>query len=149
MLRSFPSVCTAAIKQQWARKASFSTLCPLTSNLTFPKSNEPVNASQSTSTICTTAGKHAQKSLSNGYFTSAQTLPKANPAERLKNLEVPPVMHLWSISIGLLEIRPQTAYITKTCPISALRLKTNNRWRAAQAAFLAFAQGRLHKEEFA
>jgi len=80
-------------KKQRARKASVST-SPLTSKLTFPKPDEPVNPVQVISTTCTTAGKLGQKSLSNEYFTSAQTFPKANPAERLENPEVASITHL-------------------------------------------------------
>lgn len=67
-LKSFLCCCpTTTIKRQRARKASVSTVWPLTS-----ESNEHVNPSQVISTLCTTAGKHAQKSQSNERFTSVQ-----------------------------------------------------------------------------
>lgn len=92
--KDLPFCTSTTIKKQRPRKASLSTIHPLTSKPTFPKPNEPGNPSQVISTICATAGKHAQKSLHNGFFTSAQTFPKANPAERLENPEVPSIMHL-------------------------------------------------------
>lgn len=51
----------------------------------------------------------------------------------------PHLRHMWPISVGLLEVRPQTTCVTKICSLE---------WGAAQAAFLGFAQGKLHMEEF-
>lgn len=146
-LRTFLSVQQQQQKQR-ARKASASTVCPLTSNPIFPKSNEPVNPLQVISTICTTAGEQAQKSLRNRYFTSAEIFPKANPTEMLESPEVPSVTHLWPLSIGLLEIRPQTEHITKIGSLECLEAKTKHQVKSCPSCFPHFhsgqaAQGRV------
>lgn len=130
-------VCNETIKNQRARKAS---VCWMFTNFqvsfSITKWWNTCELFTVISTICAIAWKSAQKSLNrNRNIFKQKHFQKQIPQRGQK----PQRSHLRPISIGLLEIRPQTTHVTKICSLE---------WGAAQASFLGCVQGKLQMEEF-
>lgn len=107
--------------------------CPPTFKPPFPTPNEPPHRSSPQSV------PQLENLLKGVWRTPQQEHFQKQIPQRDQKPQRSHLWHMWPISIGLLKIRPQTAHVTKICSLE---------WGGTQAAFLCFAQGKLHMEEF-